>query len=181
MIATAAAGPSSMESPFIHFVPPWRGRIPGQDSSVQRMLDIFQAHAAMEEEMLKNYLLLAGAIADPLAVLLMRLVIEDEQRHHALLKRMVISLEDSLHWTHSPDAFPAGSAQKQVRPTEVIETTREFIRREREDARQFRKLAREEGQTYGGLFKVLLESIALDSQKHAGILRFILQRLQSVG
>lgn len=48
MMETALADPPIVESPLIHFVPRWRGRRPGQDSSVQRMLVIFQAHAAME-------------------------------------------------------------------------------------------------------------------------------------
>jgi hypothetical protein len=56
---------------------------------------------------------------------------------------------------------------------------RALIRDEHEGARHVRHLARQEPHLYHGLYPVLLESIARDSEKHATILRYLLARSES--
>ncbi len=48
--------------------------------------------------------------------------------------------------------------------------------KEEEGARHLRWLAAQHKRVYGGLFMLLLETVALDSEKHAHILRYLLRR-----
>jgi hypothetical protein len=54
-----------------------------------------------------------------------------------------------------------------------------LIRDEEEGARYLRHLARQEPGLYDGLFSVLLETVARDSQKHAFMLRYLLRRVEA--
>jgi len=55
---------------------------------------------------------------------------------------------------------------------------RDLMRNEHEGSRHLRHLARQEPSLYGGLYPLLLETIARDSEKHATILRFLLHRIE---
>jgi hypothetical protein len=61
---------------------------------------------------------------------------------------------------------------------ETAGIVRGLIRNEHEGARHLRHLARQERARYGGLYPVLLETIARDSEKHAAMLRFLLRRIE---
>lgn len=60
-------------------------------------------------------------------------------------------------------------------PDEVV-ALQAYVCQEEEGARQLRRLAADEKQLCGGLFALLLETMALDSEKHAHILRYLLHR-----
>ncbi|MEE9249315.1 MAG: hypothetical protein V3U79_11570 [Dehalococcoidia bacterium] len=115
----------------------------------------------------------------PQGAVLMKVMIEDEERHHRVLEKLVTTLQDMMWGTHSNDAFPMNPALSGQKATKHIKATRDFMRRERDDARTFRSLARKVGKHYDGPFKLLLETIAMDSQKRERMLRFIHQRLTS--
>jgi hypothetical protein len=146
---------------------------------VQRLLHAVETHAAAEADSLVEYRQLADTAADPVVALLMRLVLEDEERHHGLLRRMSASLNDSLRWAHSRNALPTMSEPPQAPMAQVVATVREFIRQEHEGVRHLKELARQSKRLNGGLDSLLLETMVLDSQKHERILRFILERLQT--
>jgi len=55
-------------------------------------------HAKAEEEALGQYEYLAEASGDPVIALVMRLILDDEVRHHGLLRRMSTTLRDALEW-----------------------------------------------------------------------------------
>jgi hypothetical protein len=82
-----------------------------------------------------------------------------------------------MMWSHSPTALPVGGA-----PTESSElplaVTRAFLQEEQQTARSLRDLAHTARGTYGGLLELLLDWMALDSQKHERALRFVQQRLE---
>lgn len=61
---------------------------------------------------------------------------------------------------------------------EIGASVRGLLRNEHEAARHVRHLARQEPLRYGGLYRLLLETIARDSEKHATILRYLLQLLE---
>src|ERR1051325_6372941 len=75
--------------------------------TAERLLDAVERHARAEEGALDEYEHIGAASGDPVIALVMRLILEDEQRHHGLLKRMEATLSDALNWTHSPSALPA--------------------------------------------------------------------------
>jgi hypothetical protein len=152
------------------------------ESPIERLLASMESHATQERESMDDYRRLVETVGDPVVAMLMRLVLEDEERHHALLQRMAVTLHDNLNWTHSSAALPTNAPAAAGQDPKVIqearETTHAFIDEEREGARYLRKLAHDERDIHGGLFSLLLETMAMDSEKHEHVLRFIQRRLQ---
>src|ERR1051326_1667367 len=66
--------------------------------SVEWLLDAVERHANAELESLDQYRYIAETSGDPVIALVMRLILDDEQRHHGLLKRIEASLRDALDW-----------------------------------------------------------------------------------
>jgi len=154
-----------------------------EDTPLNRLLRVFEAHTAAETDTLVEYRRLAESSPDPTIALLMQLVLEDEERHHGLLARMSSRLHDALDWTHTADALPTDKAPAvndrtaAVTRTATLAAIREFARHEREGAHQLREIAKQQRDLYGGLFSLILQIMAMDSEKHETILRFIDQRL----
>ena len=79
--------------------------------TVEWLLKAVEQHATAEAEALGQYEQLAEASGDPVVALVMRLILEDEERHHGLLKRIEASLHDALYWSHSPNSLPTSPTQ----------------------------------------------------------------------
>lgn len=155
--------------------------VPGLDAShlppsLERFQHVLETHASMEEDSLAEYRALAAQSRDPVVKTLMELILDDEQRHHALLRRMATRLADDIHWTHSPEALEVDRGPIASGP--AIEATRRFVREEREGARHLRAMRDDAALIHDGFFALLLEVMARDSEKHERILRFILARLE---
>ena len=140
-----------------------------------------ETHTEVEAESLAAYRHLADTSPDPVVQILLRLILEDEERHHGLLRRIVASLGDRLDWTHSGEALPADLPPRNAETDGITASIRACIRHERETHRQQRQFARQVSKLHGGLIALLLEYMALDSRKHEEVLRFVLRRLQSRG
>jgi hypothetical protein len=94
---------------------------------------------------------------------------------------MIRRLHEEVEFVASPDAVPVptGSGCGPVEAdTELAASVRELMRNEHEGSRHLRHLARQEPTLYGGLYPLLLETIARDSEKHATILRYLLHRIK---
>ncbi len=156
-----------------------RERDPGGETFI-RLLDAVERHATLESDALGQYQHIADASGDPVIALVMRLILEDEERHHGLLKRIATTLRDALNWTHSPGALPrpgdGAPATEDLTPV-----ARALIDEERTGAQALRRLAeREKGLIEdSGLNSLLLEMMAMDSDKHARLLRFVHRRLEA--
>jgi hypothetical protein len=61
--------------------------------------------------------------------------------------------------------------------TDLVETTHGLIREERTGARYLRDLAHRERDVSWGLPSLLIEMMAMDSEKHARLLQFVDDRL----
>src|SRR5437868_15094016 len=92
--------------------------------------------------------------------------LEDEESHHGLLKRIEASLRDALNWTHSPNALPAAASPQQPVAGELAAAARVLIEEERTGARILRGVAQLEKGIDSGLHSLLLEMMAMDSEKH---------------
>jgi rubrerythrin len=147
---------------------------PSARSPLERLQDTFAAHTVAETETIAAYQRLAETSPDPVVALLMQLVSDDEARHHGLLSRMLARLRATLTWTAEADALPTGT-EGAASPDELV-ALQAYVRQEEEGARQLRRIAADEKQLCGGLFALLLETMAIDSQKHAHILRYLLHR-----
>jgi hypothetical protein len=153
-----------------------------RSGSIEWLVDAVERHAQAESDALEQYEYLGTASGDPVIALVMRLILEDEERHHGLLKRIEASLRDALNWTHSPNALPDDVPdQASVSPSELAQMTRELINEEHTGARYIRDLAHKEKGIDGGLHSLLLEMMAMDSEKHARMLQFVQERLRARG
>jgi hypothetical protein len=115
----------------------------------------------------------------PVVQLLLGMIVEDEQRHQALLQRMVGRLQQEIEVTASAaTTLPVPSDAVPVSGADTTDRLRRLIRDEEEGARHLRHLARQDPTLYGGLYGVLLETVARDSQKHAYVLRYLLRSLE---
>jgi rubrerythrin len=148
------------------------------ESSVERLLRAVDTHAAAEADALVQYEYLAQESGDPVIALVLRLILDDEVRHHGLLHRMATTLRDALEWTSSPAALPKGVPKGAVSSADVI-LAHSLIDEERTGARALRRLARQEKDINDGLDCLLLEMMAMDSDKHARLLQFVAQRLEA--
>jgi hypothetical protein len=151
---------------------------PPLPSPIEDLLGAIERHAIAETDSLEAYRRLVQVSADPVVKLLMETIIADEDRHHALLERISASLRDSLNWLHAAESLPEGSTPPAPPASEAINATERFIREEHQDARELRQLARQARRYHDGLYSLLLESMALDSDKHARLLTFIHGRLE---
>ncbi len=151
---------------------------PQEAPLVERVLEAFERHAASEEDSVGLYAEIADTSPDPVIALLMSLVHEDELRHHGLLERMAARLRDDLRWTHSPDALPSGALVRAAGPNETPEVLNRLAKEEREGVDHLRRLAHEVSNLHSGLLALLLEMMALDSEKHEKVMRYIARRLE---
>lgn len=152
---------------------------PAADASapLDRLLAAFETHIQAETDTLLAYRKLAETTPDPLVALLMQLVLEDEERHHQLVERMSARLRDSLEWTRSPNALPSPAESGAPATAEALTAVRGFLRHEQEGTRHLRQLAKQSSDLYDGVFELLLNVMAMDSEKHARILEFVQRRL----
>jgi len=153
---------------------PGHGATPG---SIEWLLNAVERHTTAEAGALAQYEHLASASGDPVVALVMRLILEDEERHHGLLRRIESSLRDALNWTHSASALPSMPAPTEPDTENLATVAHALIEEEHVGARKMRELAQTEKGVSGGLHSLLLEMMALDSDKHAHLLRFVEQRL----
>jgi len=145
--------------------------------SAEWLLEAVERHALAERDALDQYEYIGTVSGDPVIALVMRLVLEDEERHHGLLKRIEASLRDALNWTHSPEALPPTATPQGPVSRELLETTYALVDEERTGARYLHELSRREKAVGSGLQSLLIEMMAMDSEKHARLLEFVRDRL----
>jgi hypothetical protein len=172
-------------SPHVPLVPGYTGlpvhtesTSPGPPpGSVEWLLDAIERHAAAEADALAQYEYVSKASGDPVVAFVMRLILEDEERHHGLLKRMEATLRDALDWTRSPNALPSSGVPEAPVEQHLAESVGSLIHEENTGARYMRELARQEEAVGADLHALLLEMMAQDSEKHAKLLGFVRVRL----
>jgi hypothetical protein len=148
-----------------------------RQGTVEWLLESIERHATAEANSLALYEQIKQESGDPVVALVMGLILEDEERHHALLRRMEASLHDALNWTHSASALPASPPPGTAQAHDLAAVARELVAEEHTGAHRMRELARNEKGIDAGLDSLLLEMMAMDSDKHARLLEFVRDRL----
>jgi hypothetical protein len=143
----------------------------GLPAELADLLHAIEAHVVSEADAIAAYRQLGLTSNDPLVVRLMRLLLDEEERHHQVFREMASCVRS--------DVTRGIGYETPLYPTkrEVLDALRGFVAQERKGAEQLRTLARCHGVLYGGLFGLLLDLMAMDSEKHASILRFVLKQL----
>jgi rubrerythrin len=146
-------------------------------SPVERLLNEFEAHETQEEKSLEQYRKLLGVIANPVTKFVLQLIISDEEKHRAVIHAMIATLRGSLHW-NKPEGSLEGAADPAETKSQLRHSTDAFIELEKEGIRECKTLVRESSGYYHGIFKILLDSMIRDSEKHVELLEFLREHLK---
>ena len=147
----------------------------------ERLIRALEAYTAASAADVATYRDIAQRLHDPATELLVGIIVEDEKRHDALLRSMVRRIETEVDFVPPVNALPVPNEAALLdvgADGEIAASVRGLLRNEHEAARHVRHLARQEPLLYGGMYRLLLETIARDSEKHATILRYLLQLLE---
>jgi rubrerythrin len=145
-------------------------------SPVEKLLNEFEAHENKEEKALEIYRKMLGDMPNPLTRFLLQLIVSDEEKHRAVMHAMVATLKGSLTWTKPPGSLE-GAGELAAMNGRLRGVTDDFIRLETDGIKEYRSLAKESSGYYHGLFKILLDSMIRDSQKHVELLEFLKESL----
>jgi rubrerythrin len=142
-----------------------------------RLLQAVDQHRLEERASVEAYERLARAAPDSVVASVMRLLAEDEEHHHRLFEQISRSLQKRLHWSEDmpTPAVEGGTEQWRAEWLDLVRTCEED---ERGGALSLRDLAHRAHQEREPLASELFEAMALDSEKHARLLKFVSQRLQ---
>ena len=146
-------------------------------SPIERLLNEFEAHEAGEEKALEHYRKTLGSTSNPLTRFLMQLIVSDEEKHRAVIHAMTATLRGSLTWTKPADSLE-GSEDVKAADGKLRQITEEFIALEKQGIREYKVLIKESSDYYHGIFKILLDSMIRDSEKHIEILEFLKKSLK---
>jgi bacterioferritin (cytochrome b1) len=146
-------------------------------SPVERLLNEFEAHETKEERSLEQYRKLLTNMPNPITRFVLQLIISDEEKHRAVIHAMIATLKGSLTWTR-PEGTLEGAADLTQSQGELRTITDEFIELEKEGIQECKTLVKESSGYYHGVFKILLDSMIRDSEKHIDLLKFLKENLK---
>jgi len=149
----------------------------GEISPIERLLNEFEAHEAKEEKSIEQYRTLMRGLPNPATKFILQLIISDEEKHRAVIHAMIATLKGSLTWT-KPEGSLDGTADLSVLNGRLRSSTAEFIELEKEGIKECQTLIKESSGYYHGVFKVLLDAMMRDSEKHIELLEFLRDSLK---
>ncbi len=154
-------------------------REPGSDelSEVERLMNEFEVHEGYESDFTQRYKEISEKTANPLIRFLLRLIVADEEKHHAVTHAMASTLRGDLTWTKPEDAI-SGLYEMSESKEELLRLTEDFLEVEKRGIAEYKRLIKASKGYYQGLFSLLLRTMVHDSEKHVDILEFLRQRLK---
>ncbi len=150
---------------------------PSDLSEVERLIRGFEAHEEEEGRFVRRYKEIAENSRNPLIRFLLRWIISDEEKHHAVTRAMVSTLKGDLIWKE-PEESLHGIVEAGSERNALLKLTEEFIRLEKGGIREYKKLTKASRGYYRGLFALLVNSMMHDSEKHIEILNFLRRQLK---
>jgi len=145
-------------------------------SPVEKLLNEFEAHEAKEDRALEFYKKTLAHFPNPATRFVMQLILSDEEKHRAIIHAMAATLKSSLTWTNTPDTLETIGDVTALNG-ELRQVTDELIDLEKASIREYKDLAGDSSGYYHGLFKVLLDGMIRDSEKHLELLQFLRENL----
>lgn len=145
-------------------------------SPVERLLDDLQAHEAAERETLADYREAAEHAPDQGVAFLMRLILEDEERHHRLMAAMARDVADTLWWVHEDSPLPSIDPLSPAKG-DLLGQTERFLRIEHDTIEQLHTLRRAVKDMRSGLPELIVDGMEADTRKHIDMLKYIRTQL----
>ena len=142
--------------------------------SAREVVEALDRHGREEAELLERYRRFSEESESPAVRYLVRMVLEDEQRHHRVLEDLANTIAwDSL--SGSPEQVVPALPMKYRRDDALRSETQALLEHELRDRTQLRRLRRRL-RTYGdvAMWELLIDLMRSDTDKHIRIFRFIL-------
>jgi hypothetical protein len=140
----------------------------------EELLDLFASHGEREGVALAAYRDVAQRADDPGVRYLTALILEDEERHHRVLREMVNELRSETDELH---LVPSAPWVARRRDPELVERIDALLALERDDARELRHLRRRARHApSGSVFPLLVSLLVHDTARHIAMLRFLRRR-----
>lgn len=139
------------------------------------VLDALNSHVLNEKDLLADYAGAAQGAMDPDVRYLLDLILEDETRHHRIFLEMANALRGAQGWQRVEPSVPDRS-HRALAP-DVRQLTGRLLAAERADRRELRALRRRLRPVADTtLWSLLVDLMALDTEKHLRILKTIAAR-----
>lgn len=155
-----------MQEPELSGASPWE----------QRLYAELLRHVDDEMDILERYRAVADETDSPAFAYLARLILDDEQRHHLLLRDLAETIRISVEMTGEEPPIPDLAMFRSDR-VRILEETEAFLALERKDNRELEALASDlrdvERET---LWQLIVRLIHADNVKHRAILEFVRDR-----
>lgn len=137
----------------------------------EKLLERLDGHAEGENEILASYARMAEK-APPHVQYLVKLLLEDEIRHHRVFDEMRNALLSEIEFRDVGPSVPG--LDRMDDEVSVLRQTEQFLEFERADLKSLRDLAKElKPVRKTTLWSLLVEMMELDTEKHIRLLRFI--------
>jgi hypothetical protein len=138
-----------------------------------RITHEFESHVRDESHLLEAYERAAEEADDPGVVFLLKMILEDEHRHHATFS----TIADAL--IGAGDGLPTAPNPSAATVAALLEPTETFLAAERDDQRKLRALRKDLGPAREvTLWPLVVELMEIDTQKHIRMLEYLHARLQ---
>ncbi len=150
--------------------------IPGASVWEQKLYDHLVHHVEDELDVIRSYADLAEQTDSPGFAYLARLILDDERRHHRLLRDLAETIKTSAEM--SGDALPIPELGMWGADRDRIRTeTERYLAMEKEDNRNLDALAKElRDVSETTLWQLLVRLVQKDNEKHQMILEFVRDR-----
>jgi rubrerythrin len=130
-------------------------------------------HVRNEREVLEAYVAAADATDSKALGYVVRLLIDDERRHHIMFQELADSLKHDAEFRHGDPAVPRLDFDR-VDSAKVRDLTDQLVAREQADLRELKglqKTIRDVKDTT--LWSLLVDLMQRDTEKHIAMLRFV--------
>jgi rubrerythrin len=131
------------------------------------------SHVEAERGLLEQYSAVAEQSPSKAFSYLVKLLIEDEIRHHRLFTELAASLKTEAELTGEDPIIPYMDFVQADRAA-MLDATKQLLANEEQDARELKRLQRELRDLKDTtLWSLLVDLMQRDTQKHVAILRFV--------
>jgi rubrerythrin len=138
----------------------------------EELYDHLTSHEENEHELLGEYQSAAEESRSPAFQYLVSLIVEDEIRHHRLFRDLASALRTDAEMRPELPAVPRLD-QLGADAHRVVELTKQLLEREKTDARELHRLAKELRDVRDTtLWELLVKLMEMDTAKHVEILEF---------
>ena len=147
-------------------------------SAVERLMNQFVAHEREEQEFLNGYRDIVENHQNPFVKFLLRMIIADEEKHHALVSSITTRFASDMSGHRSSAGLPNMSRVSEEEKEQLLKLTTDFLKAERDTIKEYKALLKPSSAYFDGLVVLLIKTIIHDSEKHVMILEFIEKSLK---